>query len=879
MENSAASGEPNKKRPHLNPLVSSPMPRHTLSPSDSKPVDAAVLQYENQKLVRQLDVQKQELHDLEEKMKELKVKQAAYDDILISINRLWNKVDDNMILLGAKVGTDPRALQSLSHADHSRGSIPSCLAEEMFLCRILNKDFIESSASGVSITDVKEALDFRCSYTRELMTSLKDALDAQSSKLEEVANALDVIPSAEDAIALSSKIDDLLKDEASVLHDAIDVLLQKHKEYANVIEIYAQDPTDQSELKRLEVELEESMAELEESRRKLVNLKMQKEAASAREQPVLGSVNWSVSPEYTERTMDVQELKDSIEETQVLADDRLIELQDAKDDNSVLLKQLQDLKAELKDDKFVYSTRAYTILNDQLHHWTAQMERYKELVEHPQVDRSLISRKDKELTVKAESVDAARKIISDSESKIEELEHQLERYIIENNELAVKMEEAIQDSGRKDIKAEFQVMASALSKEKGMMRAQLNRWKDAAQESLSLREEAQSLKTSLDRKTIEQKDLADKCGRNSAAIKSLKMHVEQMQREQEERKIILDMHSQQIYDNRNIMEIQESERRARSQAEFLRNALDEHGLELRIKAANEAEAACQPRLSAAEAELAQLRAELEASDRDVFELREALKIKEGESETYISEIETIGQAYEDMQNQNQHLLQMMAERDELNIKLVSESVKTKQSQSLLLSERHALEKQLQQSKTSLESLKMRIAQNEELMKGYIMEALSSTQEDRELAVSLESVKWELMDAEKELKWLKSSVSSSQKEYDQIQRKIDQIQTELDTERSEKAKLDEELTDLNRTVTELTSESGDAAIQRLEDEINDCKAILKCGVCCDRPKEVVIAKCYHLFCNPCIQRNLELRHRKCPGCGTAFGQNDVRFVKI
>lgn len=68
------------------------------------------------------------------------------------------------------------------------------------------------------------------------------------------------------------------------------------------------------------------------------------------------------------------------------------------------------------------------------------------------------------------------------------------------------------------------------------------------------------------------------------------------------------------------------------------------------------------------------------------------------------------------------------------------------------------------------------------MKGYIMEALSSTQEDRELAVSLESVKWELMDAEKELKWLKSCASSSQKEYDQIQRKIDQIHTELDTER-------------------------------------------------------------------------------------------------
>lgn len=146
-------------------------------------------------------------------------------------------------------------------------------------------------------------------------------------------------------------------------------------------------------------------------------------------------------------------------------------------------------------------------------------------------------------------------------------------------------------------------------------------------------------------------------------------------------------------------------------------------------------------------------------------------------------------------------------------------------------------------------------------------------------------------------------------------------------------------ELNRKIAEMSSESGEAAIQRLQDEIKDCKAVLKCGVCFDRPKEVcvygkllwsaiiycevlpsaalviqnlsrstnvsfvhfsaclcfvivhfnvfglcfvcqvVIVKCYHLFCNPCIQRNLEIRHRKCPGCGTAFGQSDVRFVKI
>lgn len=56
-------------------------------------------------------------------------------------------------------------------------------------------------------------------------------------------------------------------------------------------------------------------------------------------------------------------------------------------------------------------------------------------------------------------------------------------------------------------------------------------------------------------------------------------------------------------------------------------------------------------------------------------------------------------------------------------------------------------------------------------------------------------------------------------------------------RSERKKLDEELMDLNKTVEEMTYATGEAAIQRLQEEIKDCKAILKCGVCFDRPKEV------------------------------------------
>jgi hypothetical protein len=43
--------------------------------------------------------------------------------------------------------------------------------------------------------------------------------------------------------------------------------------------------------------------------------------------------------------------------------------------------------------------------------------------------------------------------------------------------------------------------------------------------------------------------------------------------------------------------------------------------------------------------------------------------------------------------------------------------------------------------------------------------------------------------------------------------------------------------VEKEVMELTSETEETTIQKLQDEIKECKAILKCGVCFDRPKEV------------------------------------------
>ena len=68
------------------------------------------------------------------------------------------------------------------------------------------------------------------------------------------------------------------------------------------------------------------------------------------------------------------------------------------------------------------------------------------------------------------------------------------------------------------------------------------------------------------------------------------------------------------------------------------------------------------------------------------------------------------------------------------------------------------------------------------MKALLTDAIKTTEEDRHLAVDVETAKWELADSEKELQWLKSAFASSEKEHTHIQKDIDDVQLELDNER-------------------------------------------------------------------------------------------------
>lgn len=70
------------------------------------------------------------------------------------------------------------------------GSIPSCPAEEIFLCRLLGMDSIQSNGNNGVVGCVEEALSSRRSSTMKLMKYLEDIIDAQRVRTGSIAQAL-----------------------------------------------------------------------------------------------------------------------------------------------------------------------------------------------------------------------------------------------------------------------------------------------------------------------------------------------------------------------------------------------------------------------------------------------------------------------------------------------------------------------------------------------------------------------------------------------------------------------------------------------------------------------------------------------------------------
>nr|KJB24857.1 hypothetical protein B456_004G165100 [Gossypium raimondii] len=196
-------------------------------------------------------------------------------------------------------------------------------------------------------------------------------------------------------------------------------------------------------------------------------------------------------------------------------------------------------------------------------------------------------------------------------------------------------------------------------------------------------------------------------------------------------------------------------------------------------------------------------------------------------------------------------------------------------------EKHTMEKEIQQSSASLNFYEMKAAKIEDQLRFWSDQVQKLEEEKSQKSVWLENTQTLLSDVRKSSHQARESLEESQSKIEKSQVALADLRIELEKERFSKKRIEEELEVARRKVSRLQTEmEGSSTVERLQQELREYKEILKCSICLDRPKEVVITKCYHLFCNPCVQKNItESRQRKCPVCAASFGANDVKPIYI
>ncbi|XP_012473319.1 E3 ubiquitin-protein ligase BRE1-like 1 isoform X1 [Gossypium raimondii] len=874
-----STGEADRKRRHFNsipPTAVASKKQPFLPISEEKKLDAAVLQFQNQKLVQKLEAQKVECSTLENKFLQLKEKQKSYDSTLKAVNKSWEALITD--LESRSIHTRKSSGQDVGHTPNVKDGPPS-YTENAFLSRLMETGATESSSSNNCTEQIKEDREHTVSaksgnILNNIIVAIDDLWCLKDGLYAAVRKELQNDGSCGQLAELESEVKNLRFAIADVHlnHRSLARELQSHRDI---------DAKNKAELKRLKGELESAVAELQESNCKLATLKAERDATKGAFFPVLNLGSKHVSGDKVkDKHIDLHEMESALKELLEQASSRLTELKGLHEERIQILQRLSNLQNALKSVKCISSSKVYLLVRDQLEKSKSEVFLHQDLFEKLQVEKDNLAWREKELSIKNDIADVFQRSLAVANSRASHLGAEIQRQVDERKRIEAKLEEASREPGRTEIIADFKSLLSSFPEAMSSMQSQLGKYKEAAVDIHSLRADVLSLSSILDRKAKEIENLSVRSTDQVTQMHKLQAMVQDLKDSDGELKLILEMYRREFTDSSYILEARDSEFKAWAHVQSLKSCLDEHNLELRVKTANEAEAISQQKLAAAEAEIAELRHKLEASKRDKSRLTDSLKAKIEENEAYLSEIESIGQAYDDMQTQNQQLLQQITERDDYNIKLVLEGLRAKQLQDTLLLEKHNMEKEIQQASTSLDFYNMKAARIEDQLR-FCSDQVQKLGEERfQKSVSLENTQKRLSDMRRSSHQAKESLEDSQLKIEKSRAALVELQIEIERERFKKKRLEEELEVARRKVVHLRAKTeGNLMVERLQQELREYREILKCSICLDRPKEVVITKCYHLFCNPCVHKITESRHRKCPVCAASFGANDVKPVYI
>lgn len=239
----------------------------------------------------------------------------------------------------------------------------------------------------------------------------------------------------------------------------------------------------------------------------------------------------------------------------------------------------------------------------------------------------------------------------------------------------------------------------------------------------------------------------------------------------------------------------------------------------------------------------------------------------------IAEIESIAEAFDKLQSQNEALLKQIAEKDDTISRLTKEKLKSEFAYTQAQREADLVRQKA--AKTEVDAVRLADeadAKCKALRSQY--DVAERTLSERNAAY--ESLRWKYSEYANQLIELKARLDATSERNSEAL--IISRTKALEQAMFEKKRLSEEIAMLTKKLETYTSFDG-AGSKDLQEQLAIYKKLMRCNSCHLRDKNVVLTKCMHVFCKECIDTRLETRQRKCPNCGESFGSNDVKQIYL
>jgi hypothetical protein len=256
-------------------------------------------------------------------------------------------------------------------------------------------------------------------------------------------------------------------------------------------------------------------------------------------------------------------------------------------------------------------------------------------------------------------------------------------------------------------------------------------------------------------------------------------------------------------------------------------------------------------------------AELKSKVEDTFSSNEEMQ----------EEINEVHSEFLSVLNENIKQMKELAEYEENNLKLVAQCTKQHQINGLL-------KRKLEILTDKIAKFEQKAQAQDELLKKYSKKVKTSENQVAQANQELDLLK-PLADGNDVVK--ESGINlliELKRRYEELLTEIESAKGLVDSniliekEKAQQQKLKDEIYVLNQKIDFTAKHKLEESREGDDEVLTYYKKLINCPACQERPKNFVITRCYHLFCEECIES-----YSECPTCFKAYSDRDMKQIFI